>query len=159
MLSFPHLVVLFVIALLVFGPEKLPEIARQIGKVMGDFRKASTDFRRVIEQEFSEIERQTREKEEAARRKALEAGNAPNALAAQPAEATTTEAAGAPAGAIANTSAKDSGYSAWGAAPSPSIEDAAVVSSGSPPGTGPRPGDSASTKSENTASSADVHPA
>ena len=77
MFSFTHLAIIFIIALLVFGPEKLPEIARQVGKVLGDFRRASTDFRSVIEKEFAEIERQTREKEEQARRKALEASSAP----------------------------------------------------------------------------------
>ena len=73
MFSFTHIAIVFIIALLVFGPEKLPEIARTIGKALGDFRRASTDFRRVIEQEFAEIERQAREKEEMARQKALQA--------------------------------------------------------------------------------------
>jgi len=142
-LSFPHLVIIFIVALLVFGPEKLPEIARQIGKVMGDFRKASTDFRRVIEQEFAEIERQTREKEEAARRKALEAATAPPAPAAETAAA-PAEPATAPANTVANTAAKDSGYNAWGATPNPGKEGAPS---------------SAPTNGENPASPADVHPA
>lgn len=75
MFSFSHIAIVFLIALLVFGPEKLPEVARLVGKALADFRRASTDFRRVIEDEFTEIERQNREKEELARRKALEASN------------------------------------------------------------------------------------
>ena len=71
MFSFTHLAIVFVIALLVLGPEKLPEVAKLVGKALGDFRRASTDFRQVIEKEFAEIERQTREKEEQARRQAL----------------------------------------------------------------------------------------
>ncbi|HUK54552.1 MAG TPA: twin-arginine translocase TatA/TatE family subunit, partial [Candidatus Binatia bacterium] len=63
MFSFSHIAIVFLIALLVFGPEKLPEVARIVGKALGDFRRASTDFRRVIEDEFAEIDRQNREKE------------------------------------------------------------------------------------------------
>ena len=79
MFSFSHIAIVFLIALLVFGPEKLPEVARIVGKALGDFRRASTDFRRVIEDEFAEIDRQNREKEELARRKALEASSTPPA--------------------------------------------------------------------------------
>jgi sec-independent protein translocase protein TatB len=106
--SFTHIAIVFVIALLVFGPEKLPEVAKLVGKALGDFRRASTDFRRVIEQEFNEIERQTREKEEQARLKALEASNP----APAPAEGASPSAgpfpAAAPAGTIPNTDAPGS---------------------------------------------------
>lgn len=118
MFSFTHIAIIFLIALLVFGPEKLPEIARHIGKALGDFRRASIDFRRVIEQEFAEIERQTREKEEQARRKALEASTPPPAEAVQaapavPSAAGTAElsAASAPPGTVPNTAAQDSAHS------------------------------------------------
>ena len=100
MFSFTHLAIVFIIALLVFGPEKLPEIARTIGKALADFRRASTDFRRVVEQEFAEIERQTREKEERARQKALEASTAapvPQATGAVAADAPTRGAGEVPA--------------------------------------------------------------
>lgn len=60
MLSVPHLVVLFLIALMVFGPEKLPELARTLGKAMAEFRRMTGDVRRVVEDEMREIERQTR---------------------------------------------------------------------------------------------------
>jgi sec-independent protein translocase protein TatB len=64
MLSFPHLVVLFVIALIIFGPQKLPELARMLGKATAEFRKMTNDFRFALEDEVREMERQTRIREE-----------------------------------------------------------------------------------------------
>ncbi len=60
MLSVPHLVVIFIIALIVLGPEKLPQVARILGKAMTDFRRITTDFRVQIEDEMREMERHTR---------------------------------------------------------------------------------------------------
>jgi TatA/E family protein of Tat protein translocase len=70
MLSIPHMIVLFVVVLVVFGPQKLPELARGLGKLMAEFRKASTDFRSAFEEEMREMERQTLQSE---RKKAAEA--------------------------------------------------------------------------------------
>ena len=42
---------ILVIALIVFGPRKLPEIGKSIGRMMNEFRKASNDFRRTLEDE------------------------------------------------------------------------------------------------------------
>jgi Tat protein translocase TatB subunit len=42
---------ILVIALIVFGPRKLPEIGKSIGRMMAEFRKASNDFRRTLEDE------------------------------------------------------------------------------------------------------------
>jgi sec-independent protein translocase protein TatB len=64
MLSFPHLVVLFVIALVIFGPQKLPELARMLGKATAEFRKMTNDFRFALEDEVRELERQTRIRDE-----------------------------------------------------------------------------------------------
>ena len=47
----PELLAIFVIALIVFGPRKLPEIGKSIGKMMAEFRKASNDFKQTIEGE------------------------------------------------------------------------------------------------------------
>ncbi|HXN00245.1 MAG TPA: twin-arginine translocase TatA/TatE family subunit [Candidatus Dormibacteraeota bacterium] len=60
MLSIPHMIVVFVIVLVVFGPNKLPELARGLGKLMAEFRKASTDFKSAFEEEMREMERQAR---------------------------------------------------------------------------------------------------
>src|SRR5208282_111196 len=110
--SFTHIAIVFIIALLVFGPEKLPEVARMMGKALADFRRASTDFRQVIEQEFTEIERQAREKEEQARRKALEAPNASPAPAESASAATGSALSTAPEGSVPNTAARDSAANA-----------------------------------------------
>jgi Tat protein translocase TatB subunit len=64
------MIVLFIVVLVVFGPQKLPELARSLGKLMAEFRKASTDFRSAFEEEMREMERQTLQTE---RKKAAEA--------------------------------------------------------------------------------------
>jgi sec-independent protein translocase protein TatB len=75
------MIVVFVIVLVVFGPQKLPELARGLGKLMAEFRKASTDFKSAFEEEMRDLERQAREVE---RRKA-EAAAASPAAQTQPA--------------------------------------------------------------------------
>jgi TatA/E family protein of Tat protein translocase len=70
MLSIPHMLVVFVIVLVVFGPQKLPELARSLGKMLAEFRKASADFRGAFEEEMKDLERQAREVE---RKKAADA--------------------------------------------------------------------------------------
>ena len=52
------MIVLFIVVLVVFGPQKLPELARGLGKMMAEFRKASTDFKSAFEEEMREMERQ-----------------------------------------------------------------------------------------------------
>jgi len=53
----PELVLILVIALIVFGPRKLPEIGKSVGKMMNEFRRASNDFKRTIEEEVEAEER------------------------------------------------------------------------------------------------------
>lgn len=73
MLSMTHMIVVFIVVLVVFGPQKLPELARGLGKLMAEFRKASTDFKSAFEQEMRDIERQALQAE---RKKAAEAAAA-----------------------------------------------------------------------------------
>jgi len=47
----PELFLILVVALIIFGPRKLPEMGRSLGKMMAEFRKASHDFQRTIEDE------------------------------------------------------------------------------------------------------------
>src|ERR1700683_5074363 len=61
--------ILMVLALVVFGPRRLPEIGRKVGKLMYEFRKASNDFKFQMEEEL-------RATEDAERRKAQEAQQA-----------------------------------------------------------------------------------
>src|ERR1700753_2142928 len=63
MLSIPHMIVVFVVVLVVFGPQKLPELAKGLGKLMAEFRKASTDFKSAFENEMRDLERQAAEVE------------------------------------------------------------------------------------------------
>ena len=57
---------IFLLALLLFGPKKLPVLARQLGKMMGDFRRASNEFRSQMEDELRVSEQAERQKEVAA---------------------------------------------------------------------------------------------
>src|SRR5260370_41618962 len=63
-LNFGETIFLFVIALLVFGPKKLPEIARQVGKALNEFKRASNEFKAQIEAEISQLETQERQKQQ-----------------------------------------------------------------------------------------------
>ncbi|HEY7696877.1 MAG TPA: twin-arginine translocase TatA/TatE family subunit, partial [Vicinamibacteria bacterium] len=47
----PELFLILVVALIVFGPRKLPEIGKSLGRMMAEFRKASNEFKRTIEYE------------------------------------------------------------------------------------------------------------
>ncbi len=52
----PELIVIFLIALLIFGPRKLPQLGRTIGKSLAEFRRATHDLKRTLEREISEEE-------------------------------------------------------------------------------------------------------
>ena len=55
-MSFSETIFLFLVALLIFGPKKLPEIGRQIGKMLNEFRRASNEFKAQIESEISQLD-------------------------------------------------------------------------------------------------------
>ncbi len=57
-LGIPELLVIFVIALIVFGPKKLPDLGRSIGRAMAEFKKASDDFQESVKTEMREVEKQ-----------------------------------------------------------------------------------------------------
>jgi sec-independent protein translocase protein TatB len=63
--------ILMVIALVVFGPRKLPQIGRQVGKLMYEFRKASNDFKFQMEEELRNAEEADRRKKEEDRLRTL----------------------------------------------------------------------------------------
>lgn len=52
-LGMPEIILIFVVALLLFGPRKMPEIGRSVGRALGEFRRASNDFKRTIEDEVA----------------------------------------------------------------------------------------------------------
>ena len=55
-LGVPELIIILVVALIVFGPKKLPELGKSLGKGLAEFRKASNELRSTIEQEVRNIE-------------------------------------------------------------------------------------------------------
>lgn len=80
-----HWIIVLLVVLMVFGPEKLPELARTLGRALAEFRRASMDFRRVIEDELSDIERQTRERAQQAARSSQASTTSPEPAGAVPA--------------------------------------------------------------------------
>ena len=54
-----EMIVIFVLALLLFGPKKLPELGKTLAKALGEFRRASTDLKSTFEREMNAIERET----------------------------------------------------------------------------------------------------
>ncbi len=118
MLSIPHMIVVFLVVLVVFGPQKLPELARSFGKLMAEFRKASGDFKSAFEEEMRDLERQARIAE--LKKQAAEAVAAANA--AGNVNAVTSEAPGATLGSPAGmTEALPGPY------PAESMTDAPVI--------------------------------
>ncbi len=51
-LGVPELILIFVVALIVFGPKRLPEIGRTLGKAMAEFKKATDDLKSTVEREI-----------------------------------------------------------------------------------------------------------
>jgi sec-independent protein translocase protein TatB len=74
--------ILMVMALVVFGPRKLPQLARQMGKLMYEFRKASNDFKFQMEEELRSAEESDRRKKEEVERQRNLAANPPAQLEA-----------------------------------------------------------------------------
>ena len=56
--GFPELVVILAVALIVLGPQRLPEVARMVGRAYGQLRRASEEFQHTIRQDLAALERQ-----------------------------------------------------------------------------------------------------
>ena len=63
-IGMPELIVILVIALIVIGPHKLPELAKSLGKGLAEFKKASEDFQRNIQEEARKVEMSDAQKQE-----------------------------------------------------------------------------------------------
>ena len=62
-LGMPEMIFIFLLALVIFGPKKLPELGRQLGKALGEFKKASNEFKNQLETEMMNIELEERLKQ------------------------------------------------------------------------------------------------
>ncbi len=58
-LGMPELILILALALLLFGPQKLPEIGKQVGKALGEFKRTSNDLKRTIEDEMDRATKET----------------------------------------------------------------------------------------------------
>ena len=65
-LGWPETVFIVILALVLFGPKKLPELGRMLGKAITEFRRASTELRSTFEREMRTLEQETRTVKEAA---------------------------------------------------------------------------------------------
>ena len=76
-LGFPELLIIMVIALIIFGPRKLPELGRSLGKSIGEFKKASNELKSTLEEEIRMEEiKEERAKIEAEQTSALSVNDA-----------------------------------------------------------------------------------
>jgi sec-independent protein translocase protein TatB len=55
-LGFSEMLFIFLLALIVLGPRRLPELARQLGRIMGDIKRASNDFQAQVQDEVRQLE-------------------------------------------------------------------------------------------------------
>jgi len=65
-IGMPELIIILVIALIIFGPRKLPELGKSLGRSLNEFKRASTDLQNTLEQEIKleeQKERETKEKD------------------------------------------------------------------------------------------------
>jgi TatA/E family protein of Tat protein translocase len=74
-IGMPELIIIFVIALIIFGPRKLPELGRSLGKSLSEFKRASNELKSTLEEEIRLDEQRAN----------LEASKAASAAAAPPA--------------------------------------------------------------------------
>ena len=121
--------ILMVMALVVFGPRRLPQIGRQIGKLMYEFRKASNDFKFQMEEELRNAEEADRRKKEEERLRALSVA-AP--AAAQGTDVVSPEASAGAAGSLQSTVNEPQMAAAQFPAPSPYPGEELYPSSVSP---------------------------
>jgi len=88
-IGMPELIIIFVIALIIFGPRKLPELGRSLGKSLGEFKKASNELKSTLEEEIRLEE--TRSSLEASKAAAATATSVPVPHADEPVQARTID--------------------------------------------------------------------
>jgi sec-independent protein translocase protein TatA len=84
-LGVPELLLIFVIALIVFGPKKLPDLGKSIGRAMAEFKKAQEEFQESVKSEMREVE-QSADLEEIKKLGKIDLSASPEAQAGKSAE-------------------------------------------------------------------------
>jgi TatA/E family protein of Tat protein translocase len=107
-IGMPELVIIMAIALLIFGPRKLPELGRSLGKSLGEFKRASNELKSTLEEEIR-IEEQ---KEQRAKVEAQKSAVAAAEAAAPTLPTTNDEGAAPPARPDEETISRTTGTSA-----------------------------------------------
>ena len=64
-IGMPELIIIFVIALIIFGPRKLPELGKSLGKSLAEFKRASNELKSTLEEEIRMEEQKTKQDEAA----------------------------------------------------------------------------------------------
>jgi sec-independent protein translocase protein TatB len=138
--SFSDTIFLFFLALVLFGPKKLPEIARQVGKILNEFRRASNEFKSQIEQEIAHLEVENR-KQDALKASPAPEGTASRTLNAAPIEASSVNAPATLAVSTETTVGNGAGTAAVATEAVPSAEPvpADAVTSASTPSSSSHP--------------------
>lgn len=94
-IGMPELIIILVVALIIFGPRKLPELGRSLGRSLGEFKKASNELQRTLEEEIKvEETKEQRTKIRAEQDSAIAAAQPPT----PPAPAAPGETVATPAG-------------------------------------------------------------
>ena len=83
-IGMPELIIIFVIALIIFGPRKLPELGRSLGKSLAEFKRASNELKSTLEEEIRLEETRTSLEESKAKAAAQAAAAAATTAAAAP---------------------------------------------------------------------------
>ena len=63
-LGFPEIVIIFIVALVIFGPRKLPELGRSLGRGLSEFKRASNELKRTWEDEVEAVKHEVEVEEE-----------------------------------------------------------------------------------------------
>jgi sec-independent protein translocase protein TatB len=149
MFSVPHLIIIFVVVLIVFGPEKLPDLARNLGKIMGEFRRATGDLRSTFDEHLRDIEREANMRAAAAAANPTISPTEQNAIG-QPkiAGAEGTVTADAPRGWTVAPPDSSAGENA-----APSATDTAVATQAEAANTNPAGGNSSAAASDSVVAS------
>ena len=89
-IGMPELIIIFVIALIIFGPRKLPELGRSLGRSLAEFKKASNELKSTLEEEIRLEEQKSKLDEQRAKTEVAPATAPPTTAAQTHIDAITT---------------------------------------------------------------------